>query len=184
MNPIVSIVIPAWNKDPHASTLCDEAIRSVAREVRVPHELIVVDNNSPVKGFRTSISALPGGKIVELPRNVGFGPAVNIAFRLAVAPFLCQMNSDCELVEDSVSLLVQTIQKHDLSVGMPEHHENCMHYGLGKSDDLMGADWRFGAFWVVTRRAWDLAGGFDESFRMCYWEATDLWKRVEEAGGS
>ena len=181
--PLVSIVIPAWNKDARASALCDEAIRSIAREVRAPFELIVVDNDSPVKGFRSSLDAVPGARVVELSRNLGFGPAVNIGFRHAIAPFLCQMNSDCELVEDSVSLLIQTMRKHDLSVGMPEHYENCMHYGLGKSDELMGADWRFGAFWVITRRAWELVGGFDESFQMCYWEDTDLWKRVEAAGG-
>jgi O-methyltransferase len=183
MSPLVSIVIPAWNKDANASALCDAAIRSIAREVHAAYELIVVDNDSPVKGFRTSLGAVPDGSVVELQRNVGFGPAVNAGFSRAKAPFLCQMNSDCELVEDSVSLLIETMQKHELSVGMPEHYENCLHYGLGKSDQLMGPDWRFGAFWVITRRAWDLVGGFDESFRMCYWEDSDLWKRIEACGG-
>ncbi len=183
MSPLVSIVIPAWNKDANASALCDAAIRSIAREVQAAYELIIVDNDSPVKGFRTSLGAVPDGRVVELQRNVGFGPAVNAGFSRAMAPFLCQMNSDCELVEDSVSLLIETMQKHELSVGMPEHYENCLHYGLGKSDELMGPDWRFGAFWVITRRAWDLVGGFDESFRMCYWEDSDLWKRIEACGG-
>ena len=92
MNPLVSIVIPAWNKDANSSALCDAAIRSIAREVHAAYELIIVDNGSSVKGFHTSIAAVPDGKIIALERNVGFGPAVNIGFGQAKAPFLCQMN--------------------------------------------------------------------------------------------
>ena len=46
----------------------------------------------------------------------------------------------------------------------------------------MGADWRFGAFWVMQRAAWDAVGGFDEDFQMFYWEDTALWAAIEVTG--
>jgi GT2 family glycosyltransferase len=65
---------------------------------------------------------------------------------------------------------------------MPEHFENCMHYGMGKSQDLMGTDWRFGAFYVARTAVMRQVNGYDEDFEMCYWEDTDLWRRLEEKG--
>jgi GT2 family glycosyltransferase len=180
----LTIVMPVWNKDEQARLLCHRAIASVANYVQTPYELLLIDNASPCDGLPLPLlrQAVPDWGIVTLPRNVGFGPAVNIGLKLAGGEFFCQMNTDAELVEDSASMLIEVMNAHNLDVAMPEHFENCMVYGLGKSPDLMGRDWRFGAFYVARTAALRQVGGYDETFEMCYWEDTDLWARLEQCG--
>jgi GT2 family glycosyltransferase len=182
--PQVTIVVPVWNKDEQARLLCRRAIASVVNYVQAPYELLLIDNNSPCAGLPGNLikESVRDWKTVFLPENIGFGPACNIGLNLARGEYFCQMNTDAELVEDSVSLLIQVMQTHNLAVGMPEHFENCMHYGMGKSQDLMGTDWRFGAFYVARTAAMRQVNGYDEDFEMCYWEDTDLWRRLEEKG--
>jgi GT2 family glycosyltransferase len=190
--PQVTIALPVWNKDETARVLCRRAIASIVNYVRTPYEIILVDNCSPcgdvLKDNEDLLERIGGGTewphyiVLTLPRNTGFGPAVNRALKLATGSYFCQMNTDAELLEDSVSLLIHAMQVHNLDVGMPEHFENCMVYGLGKDQQVMGGDWRFGAFYVARIRALRAVGGYDEAFEMCYWEDTDLWRRMEKAG--
>lgn len=183
--PLCSIIIPTYNKDLRVLELSLRGLESLALHVRAPFEVILVDNASPQGCASADFLRWIGihrFDILRLPENAGFGKACNIGFRAASAPYLCQMNTDAELVEDSVNLLIGAIERFGLDVAMPEHYENCLHYGLGKSDELMGPEWRFGAFWVARADAIRRVGGFDEGYEMCYWEDMDLWRRMEEAG--
>jgi len=184
---LCSIVIPIWNKAEETRGFCEKAIESIVEHVKYPYELILVDNASafPLTGeFLYKIFFVTGKETILycLPENVGFGPAVNYGATKARGEYLCQMNSDCELVEDSVSILIEVMNKHDLAVGMPENYGACKHYGLSKAPVLMGKDWRFGAFWVMRRSVWDEIGGFDEGYISGYFEDSDAWKKIEALG--
>ena len=187
--PSVCVVIPMWNKTADTCVLAYNAVNSVFIQTdrdKVDLRVVLVDNSSPVQA--TWVGSANDWDVVLLRKNRGFGPAVNLGMSLhPETDYVCQMNSDCELVEDSINKLIRVIEANDVDVAMPESYDNCKHYGLDKGPDeydLMGSDWRFGAFWVMRRSMWDEVLGFDERFKMCYWEDTDLWKRVEKAGGT
>ena len=180
----VCIVMPMWNKTAETCCLAWRAVESLREHVdasRIDARIVLVDNASPVQA--SWVGSCSNWDVLLLRENRGVGPAVNLgALVHPDTDYVCQMNSDCELVEDSVNLMVDMMEEHGVDVGMPEHYENCKHYGLDKSDDLMGSDWRFGAFWVMRRAAWDAVGGFDEDFKMCYFEDTALWAAIEASG--
>lgn len=192
--PLVSIAIPIWNKDLNTVEIFHRCLDSIYRFVNTeetPIELILIDNNSPAHGefergriyqkLTANKDRVPFILIVN-DRNQGFGKAINLAAKLARGKYLCQMNSDAELVEDSVSILTRLLETNTVSVAMPEHYEGCKHYNLEKSNELMGKDWRCGFFWIANRIVFLSVGGFDENFDLCYWEDTDLWRRLERAG--
>lgn len=186
--PSICVVIPMWNKAEETCELAQRAAVSVIVNTD-PHvidlKLVLVDNFSPVKSNWVDAKA-DWWDAVLLRENRGFGPAVNLGLSLHPdTDYVCQMNSDCELVEDSINKMVRVLEANQIDVTFPEHYENCKHYGLDQGPneyDLMGQDWRFGAFWVARRSIWDAVGGFDPHFKMCYWEDTDLWKRMEFMG--
>lgn len=183
------VVIPLWNKSSETELFTFKALQSLNKYVdrqKVDMHVVLVDNDSPCKAdWRAAARDLGlDADVVNLKKNRGFGPAVNLGAALhPQSDYVVQMNSDCELVEDSVNILADVVERNNLAASMPESYENCKHYGLGKSEDLMGNDWRFGAFWVMRRKWWDLVGGFDEEFEMCYWEDTALFAAIEEEGG-
>lgn len=183
--PSASIIIPAWGKAPETAAYLTKAVASIVEHVRMPYEVILVDNASPCWDNYPlewlSHNSIPW-TLIRFHENRGFGPAVNAGSRLAKGEFICQMNSDCELVEDSVSLLIDAMDRNSIDLGTVEHLQNCQHYGLGKSDDVMGEDWFFGAFWICRRFVWEHVGGFDEGYILGYWEDSDLIKRVRGYG--
>lgn len=185
---LLTIAVPVWNKSAETVEFCIRALNSIKQHVKIPYELIVVDNASPAHvnsflaaSFYRALAQHPAITIT-LPENIGFGPAVNMALKVATGKYFCQMNSDCELVEDSPSILIKVMETYGVDVAMPEHYENCQHYKLEKTDELMGDDWRFGAFWIIRTGWLRSVGGFDEQFELCYFEDTDLWKRLEVMG--
>jgi GT2 family glycosyltransferase len=182
--PSVAVVIPMWNKEVDTCVLAYNAVNSVfiqTDRAKVDLKVVLVDNHSPVQA--TWVGSAHDWDVILLRENRGFGPAVNLGMRVHPrTDYVCQMNSDAELVEDSISILIDVVEKFGVDVVMPEHYENCKHYGLGKSDELMGSDWRFGAFWIMPRAVWDGVGGFDEDFEMCYWEDTALWAKLQASG--
>lgn len=188
--PLVSVVMPVWNKEAETLALCLKALESLRMYTRVPYELIVVDNASPAhqepvsrQQFFMEVARHKKAEIITHATNLGFGVAVNRGAAGAKGKFLCQMNSDCELVEDSIAILLSFMLQFKVDVGMPEHFENCAHYGLQKTHEKM-TDWRFGAFWIMATALFREMEGFDPAFEQCYWEDFDLWRRMEASGKS
>lgn len=171
------------------------AMESLREHTTVPYQLIVVDNASPAhkaeqgmpvgpyKEFLREICFHQNVDYLKQDTNIGFGRAVNLAIPVAKGEYFCQMNSDCELVEDTLVMLIGALEYYHFDVAMPEHFENCKAYNLGKSRELMTEQWRFGAFWLMRKQMFESVMGFDESFDMCYYEDTDLWRRIEARGG-
>lgn len=185
--PDLSYVIPVWNKHPIVTELCRKALRSIDEFTKgLSYEVICIDNRSPEHESMTQVQLRElwgNAKVISLPENLGFGKACNLGFQLARGQYVCCMNDDAELVEDSCTMLLEVMQKNGIHVGMPENWNACQHYKLPKTNQIMGDSWRFGAFWVSTKELiWDKFQGFDEEYEMCYWEDSDLWRRLESKG--
>ena len=86
--PRVTVVIPTLAAD---STLVD-CVRSLERQTLTDFEVVTVDNSSR-QLVRQSAVASSQVRIIEKERNVGFGSAVNEAYRTASAPFLATSDS-------------------------------------------------------------------------------------------
>ena len=180
MTPRIQIIIPMWNKTLETDCLARRAAESVFQHVKSDYVLTLFNNASPFLG--SWARKYPKAILLSSSENLGFGRSINVAAAMTRSEYICQMNSDCDLVEDSVSQLIKFMEMYNVDVGMPEHYENCQHYGIQKSEEIMGKDWRFGAFWVARRKAFESVGGFDTDYDMCYFEDTDLWKRLESQG--
>lgn len=107
-HPEVSILIVSYN----TRELTLAAIDAVVRETQVPHEIIVVDNNSS-DGSADAIAAHPGRpRLIALQENIGFGRANNVAARSARAGHLLLLNPDTVALYHAIDCLLAFARKH------------------------------------------------------------------------
>src|SRR4051795_8762779 len=112
--PEVSVIIVNWN----TRDLTAACLRSVARHLSsIPHEVIVVDNASGDGSAEMLATGFPGVRLIANPENVGFGRANNQAMAIARGESLLLLNSDTELVDDSVARLA-TRMRSDPEIGV------------------------------------------------------------------
>jgi GT2 family glycosyltransferase len=86
---LVTVAIPTLAAD--ARLL--ECISALEKQTQRDFEVMIVDNSG--RGLaRASVAGRPGVRIIEQPRNVGFGAAINEAFRQSRSPYLATLNDD------------------------------------------------------------------------------------------
>ncbi len=85
----MTVVVPTLAAD---ETL-DECLASLERQTFSDFEVIVVDNSG-----RSAVAPRDGVRVIANDRNVGFGAAVNQAFRESKAPFLAVLNDDARRI--------------------------------------------------------------------------------------
>ena len=103
----ISIIIVSFNTKKY--TL--DTISSVIKHIKIPYEIIVVDNNS-TDGSRQALAKLKNIKLIAEKSNRGFGAANNLAAATATGKYLLFLNSDTLLENDAVSHAVDYLQKH------------------------------------------------------------------------
>lgn len=92
----VSVVIVNWN----TRELLRECVASVYQTTRRARlEVFVVDNASSDGSAEMVQEEFPSCEVVQLPANVGFAKANNVAIRRAHGRFVCLINSDV-IVQD------------------------------------------------------------------------------------
>ena len=105
--PDVSVIVVSWN----TRELTAACLRSVERHLSsVPHEVIVVDNASGDGTAEMIAADFPAVRLIANPDNVGFGRANNQAMAAARGKWLLLLNSDTELVDDSVARLIRRVR--------------------------------------------------------------------------
>jgi GT2 family glycosyltransferase len=91
--PELAILVANWN----TASLIERCVASIQENVRIPFELIVVDNGS-MDGSVEVLGRLAAGdpriRLVANPRNYGYAHANNQAFARARAPWVALINSD------------------------------------------------------------------------------------------
>ena len=92
----VSILVVNFNGERFLAGCLD----SIRRQVRVPHEVIVVDNASTDGSVALIKAKYPGVRLVGSERNLGFTGGSNLAAGYATAPLLLLLNVDTRLESD------------------------------------------------------------------------------------
>jgi GT2 family glycosyltransferase/glycosyltransferase involved in cell wall biosynthesis len=104
----VSVVIVSFNtKD--LTRRCLETVQGQGAHVL---EAIVVDNASSDGSAEMIRAKFPEVQLVVSGRNLGFGPANNLAFRACRGEFVLLLNSDAFLEESAIAKLLETMQRH------------------------------------------------------------------------
>lgn len=101
-DPVVSILVVSYNT--RAMTL--ECLASVIAETQVPHELIVLDNDSPDGSAAAIAEAFPDVRLIASRDNHGFAKGNNLAAREARGRYLLLLNPDTLVLDGAIDRLV------------------------------------------------------------------------------
>lgn len=101
----VSIIIVNFNCGDHLRV----CIASLYEHLRVPFEVIVVDNHSSDRSVLAVQEVFPTTRIILNRSNVGFARASNQGAAIACGDILLFLNPDARLIDDGLNALFHTI---------------------------------------------------------------------------
>jgi GT2 family glycosyltransferase len=198
----VAVLIVNWN----GGDLLTRCLESVQQQRRRPDHVVVVDNASSDDSLKRAAHVLSGVELIQLPSNVGFARANNIAARAARQfDALALLNPDAVAEPAWLDELVRAAERDPNTAGFasqmllastPQYLD-----GAGDSYHVSGRAWRNGhrvssttwpaddvevfgpcaAAALYRREAFDEVGGFDEQY-FCYFEDVDLAFRLRLRG--
>jgi GT2 family glycosyltransferase len=198
----VAVLIVNWN----GGELLTHCLESVRQQRRAPDHIVVVDNGSSDDSLKRAEQLLRGVELIQLPSNVGFARANNIAARAARQfDALALLNPDAVADPEWLSALVSAAEREPMTASFasqmllastPQYLD-----GAGDSYHVSGRAWRNGhrvsstgwpaadvevfgpcaAAALYRREAFDEVGGFDEQY-FCYFEDVDLAFRLRLRG--
>ena len=172
-------------------------------------EIIVIDNNSPDDSCQMVAELFPSVMLIENIENSGFSKGNNIGVALATGEYLCILNPDTVVAEDTfIKLIAFADSKENLGIigcqlidgkgkFLPESKRNIPSpkvsltkiLGNDKSyyanhleiDSIGKVEILVGAFMFLKKAVYNTVGGFDEDYFM-YGEDIDLSYKVLKVG--
>ncbi len=202
----LSVVILNYNVR-YFLELCLKSVESAIETIDA--EIIVVDNNSKDDSCNMVKQLFPSVKLIENKTNSGFSKGNNIGVAQAKGEYLCILNPDTVVAEDTFTQLLDCVDaKDNLGITgcqlidgkgefLPESKRNIptpkvsLKKMMGNAEDYyanhIGADATakvdilVGAFMLMKKSVYDQVGGFDEDYFM-YGEDIDLSYKVLKAG--
>lgn len=198
--PTLSILLVLFNQ----AQLTFRCLSSIVAHVRVPHEVIIVDNASS-DDTGALLDRVNGGRMLRSGRNLGFLAGANAAADVARGQYLLFLNNDTELLPGAVDSAMRTIGS-ETSIGvvggrliLPDgalqeaggiiwRDGSCEGHGRGESPFApiyafrRDVDFCSGAFMLTPRDLFHGAGGFDDAYSPAYYEDADYCVRVWKAG--
>ncbi len=187
--------------------LCLQSVEAAV--VNLDAEIIVVDNNSKDGSCEMVKQRFPYVRLLENKENLGFSKGNNIGVKEAEGEYLCILNPDTVVAEDTFERVLEFAEKQD-KVGivgcklidgngeyLPESKRNiptpeiAIQKILGRSrgyyanhikeGEIGKADIFVGAFMLVKKAVYEEVGGLDEDYFM-YGEDIDLSYKIVKAG--
>ncbi|WP_372756796.1 glycosyltransferase family 2 protein [Mariniflexile sp.] len=202
----LSIVILNYNVR-YFLELCLKSVQAAITNLEA--EIIVVDNDSEDDTCEMVKTLFPEVVLIENKENFGFSKGNNIGVSHAKGEYLCILNPDTVVAEDTFkSMLAFVESKSNLGIVgcklidgignfLPESKRNIpfvkeavkklfgdsqMYYANHLKEDQTGkVDVLVGAFMLVKRDLYNKVGGFDEDYFM-YGEDIDLSYSVLKLG--
>ncbi len=188
----------------------EQCIISVQRSLKsIESEIIIIDNNSSDDSCQMVKDLFPEVTLIENKENVGFSKANNQAVKIAKGEYVCILNPDTAVAEDTfIKSLAYAESISNLgALGvflmdgtgsfLPESKRNLPTpkasllklMGMGKSYYANHIEKRgqgevsvlVGAFMLLKRSVYNEVEGFDEDYFM-YGEDIDLSYKITKAG--
>lgn len=103
----LSIIIVTWN----TVKITQKCVQTINKFLDNP-EIIIVDNDSQDNTVEL-LSKEKNVKIVQNNKNIGFSKANNIGLKHTSNEFILFMNSDIELIDDSINKLIEYFKNKD-----------------------------------------------------------------------
>lgn len=190
---MISAIVPTW----HGRERLGRNLGSVANALESASEaweILVVDDGGGDTG------ALPqGARLLALPQNRGYGPAVNAGVRDARGEYLLILNDDAALEKTAVARLrrhfpdptlfavVPSIVSRLAACGDEAGKRGVLSAGLieieeAPSDSLQPTLYPVGCCLLCPRELFLALGGYDELFAPFFWEDADLGYRAWRRG--
>lgn len=202
----LSVVIVNYNVR-YFLELC---LKSVAAAITsIDAEIIIVDNNSSDESCKMVKQLFPSVQLLENKDNIGFSKANNQGVALAKGDYVCILNPDTVVAEDTFSQLLDFLDsKKNIGIVscklidgagrfLPESKRNVPTrlvaikklIGLSKDyyvsnvkeNEIGKAPIFVGAFMFLKKSLYENVGGFDERYFM-YGEDIDLSYSILNAG--
>lgn len=129
----IELIIISYNSRKHFDAL----IRSIeSQTINNKIEITVVDNNSQDDSIQYLKENFTNVKIIQSPKNLGYGAAANLGAKNSNADIIFICNSDIILFEDTIEIAVEKI-KSDPNVGV-----------IGGQQEFPDGSWQYsyGAF--------------------------------------
>ena len=182
MKPLVSITVPVLN---HCEDLTIPFIRKLVDKTRnIPYELIIVNNGSD-DGTEKKLAPYVkkyGIKLINLPKNLGFGAGHNIAYREAKGEYICFLTNDVLIDKsDWLEILLKECVKKEGLYGQSYYDSNTLTEVDHIPTPYIGGYILFGRKQMFEKIK-DNDQIFDENFGKAYFEDVDLSVRVKDAG--
>jgi GT2 family glycosyltransferase len=186
-----------------AGEVLEECLRALESQTVNEFEVVVIDNSGTGRVPASGPHISPRVRVIANQRNVGFGAAMNQAFRASTAPYLATLNDDAVADPHWLEMLLAEAEAHPQTgmfasevrlAGTATLDSTGMLIASDGSSKQRGHDASPGPFAqaretlfpsgsaALYRRAMlDEIGLFDESFFL-YCEDTDLGLRAQWAG--
>lgn len=187
--------------------LCLKSVEAAITEIEA--EIIVVDNNSPDDSCEMVKTLFPNVTLIQNTLNSGFSKGNNIGVAQASGEYLCILNPDTVVAEDTfTTLLAFADDTKDVGIVgcrlvdgngryLPESKRNVptplvsfkkifgssdsYYANQIKENEVGNVDILVGAFMIIKKSLYEAIGGFDEDYFM-YGEDIDLSYKVMKAG--
>ncbi|MFG6687821.1 glycosyltransferase family 2 protein [Mariniflexile sp. HNIBRBA6329] len=202
----LSVVILNYNVR-YFLELCLKSVQAAISNIDA--EIIVVDNDSEDDSCQMVKELFPEVILIENKENFGFSKGNNIGVAQAKGEFLCILNPDTVVAEDTFTTLLNFASHKEklgivgcklidgVGVFLPESKRNIPYVGAafkkiyGNSEAYYAnhltknqtgkVDILVGAFMLMKREVYDKVNGFDEDYFM-YGEDIDLSYKVLKSG--
>ncbi len=203
----LSVVILNYNVR-YFLELCLQSVQAALKDI--PSEIIVIDNNSMDNSCAMVKAKFPEITLIENQKNVGFSKANNQAAKVAKGEYVCILNPDVVVAENTFQNLLQFSKEKSKHLGivgcrlidgsgrfLPESKRNfptvsvafkkligkIKFYYANQVDEFTNAEVEVlpGALMFLKRTLYMYLKGFDESFFM-YGEDIDLSYRAKQLG--
>jgi glycosyltransferase involved in cell wall biosynthesis len=106
MQPELSILMLTFNRLYYTQQTLDRLLKTVD----VSYELIISDNGS-VDGTKEFLESFKGIQLISHKKNIGMGPALNIALKQSTGETIMKLDNDILLPDHWASILVDAYQK-------------------------------------------------------------------------
>jgi GT2 family glycosyltransferase len=202
-NPLVSIIIPAYNQFAYTFNCLESLYVNLSPDLA--YEVIIVNDASTDETLEQLATLIKGIKVLTNAENSGFIRSCNYGASQAKGQYLYFLNNDTRILENCLESLLKLIvnnpqvgavgskliyanSKQQEAGGIIWNSADGWNYGRLDSPDepeynyVRPVDYCSGASLLVPTDLFKQLGGFSQDFIPAYYEDTDLCFALRELG--